>query len=57
MKNDVNVLLFNAISLLVDETIEEFDNTDDWFEWICNELDCTEEILKKFGIDREKLYI
>ena len=37
--------------------MEEFDNTDDWFEWICNELDCTEEILKKFGIDREKLYI
>ena len=57
MKNRMNLLLYNAISLLVDETIEEFDDTDDWFEWICDELDCTEEELKEFGIDREKLHI
>ena len=54
---DKNVLLFNAISLLVDETIEEFDNTEDWLEWICDELGCTEEDLKEFDIDRETLNI
>ena len=57
MENKFNVLLYNAISLLVDETIEEFDDTDEWLEWICDELDCTEEELKEFGIDREKLHI
>lgn len=51
------VLLFNAISLLVDETIEKFDNTAEWFEWICEELGCTERELESLGISTEALNI
>lgn len=53
----LKILLFNAISLLVDETIESFDNTEDWFVWICDELDCTEEELKELGVSKESLHI
>lgn len=57
MTSTVELLLYNALSLLADETYESFDNVDDWLEWICKELNCTEEILKEFGINRDDLHL
>lgn len=57
MENKLKVFLYNAISLLVDETIENFDNSEEWLEWICNELGCSTKELEEFGINIETLNI
>lgn len=49
----LEVLLYNAISLLSDETYEQFDNEEEWVNWLCNELDCTKEELESFGVEFE----
>lgn len=42
-------LLYNAISLLIDETLEQYDNTDEWYDMMCKELGCSKAELKKYG--------
>ena len=49
MEERLKKLLYNAISLLVDETLEQYDNEEDWKDMMCNELECTKEELKKYG--------
>lgn len=49
-ENKRKIILYNAISLLTDETFEQYDNSEDWLVMIYNELGCTEEDLKSFGI-------
>lgn len=46
----LSVLLYNAITLLVDETFEQYDDSEEWFEMIQNELNCTAEELETLGI-------
>lgn len=55
MKNKIEVILYNALSLLADETYEPFESADKWMYWVCNNLGCTEADLKEYGIDRENL--
>lgn len=55
MKNKIEVILFNALSLLADETYEPFKSANEWMYWVCNNLGCTEADLKEYGIDRENL--
>ena len=40
----------NAISLLTDETLEEYDDKEDWKEMIYNELVTSKEELSGFGV-------
>ena len=55
MKNNkekrLETLLYNAISLLIDETFEQYDDSEKWFEMIQNELGCSAEELKGYGIE------
>lgn len=44
----LKTLLYNAVSLLVDETYEQYDDVDEWKNMLYNELDTTEEELKKY---------
>lgn len=46
----IKTILYNAISLLIDETFEQYDDEQEWFDMMLNELDCTEEELKQYGI-------
>ncbi len=46
----VKTLLYNALTLLIDETFEQYDDNQEWFEMIFNELGTTEEELKELGI-------
>lgn len=46
----LNTILYNAISLLIDETFEQYDNSEEWFKMIQNELGCTADELESFGI-------
>ena len=55
MENRLKVMLYNAISLLVDETIDQFDSVGEWLDWICNEIDCSIEELEKCGISIRSL--
>ena len=41
MEDRLKTILYNAISLLIDETFEQYDNEEEWFEMIQNELGCT----------------
>lgn len=50
MKERLETLLYNAICLLIDETFEQYDDSEEWFEMIQNELDCSAEELEKYGI-------
>ena len=49
MEERVRTLLYNAITLLVDETLEQYDSEEEWKEMMCNELCCTIEELKEYG--------
>jgi len=46
----LKTVLYNAISLLIDETFEQYDDTEEWLTMVYNELDCTKEELASFGI-------
>ena len=46
----LKTLLYNAISLLTDETLEQYDDKEDWKEMIYNELVTTKEELLDFGV-------
>ena len=50
MEDRLKTILYNAISLLIDETFEQYDNEEEWFEMIQNELRCTKEELEQYGI-------
>ena len=41
MEDRLKTILYNAISLLIDETFEQYDNEEELFEMIQNELGCT----------------
>lgn len=43
-------ILHNAYTLLVDETIEQYDDLMEWKNMMCNELDCTIEELAELGL-------
>ena len=45
MEERLKTILYNAISLLIDETFEQYDDEEEWFKMIQNELDCTKEEL------------
>ena len=55
MNSTSELLLYNALSLLADKTYESFDNADDWLDWICRELNCSEKLLQEYGINRDNL--
>ena len=46
----LETLLYNAICLLIDETFEQYDNSEEWFEMIQNKLGCSAEELERYGI-------
>lgn len=46
----LETLLYNTICLLIDETFEQYDDSEEWFRMIQNELGCSAEELEKYGI-------
>lgn len=46
----IKTILYNAISLLIDETFEQYDDSEEWFTMLLNELACTKEDLEQYGI-------
>ena len=50
MEDRLKTILYNAISLLIDETFEQYDNEAEWFKMLQNELGCTKEELEQYGI-------
>lgn len=46
----LKTILYNALVLLIDETFEQYDDENEWFAMIQNELGCTAEELKEYGI-------
>lgn len=48
-KERTELLLYNAISLLIDETLDQYDDEEEWKDMMCNELGCTREELQKYG--------
>ena len=44
-------VLYNAIATLINETIGQYDDSEEWFNMIQKELDCTKEELLELGID------
>ena len=50
MEERLKTLLYNAISLLVNETYEQYDDVEEWKAMLENELGCTFEELKQLGI-------
>lgn len=49
-ENRMRTVLYNAISLLIDETFEQYDDREEWIAMLYNELGCTEKELESFGI-------
>ena len=49
-KLDMRTVLYNAISLLIDETFDQYDDTQEWFEMLQNELGVTAAELEEMGI-------
>lgn len=49
-KKDQATLLFKAISLLVDETFEQYDDSHEWLKMIENELSFTVDEMKELGV-------
>lgn len=47
-------ILYNALVLLIDETYGQYEDPDEWYNMVFNELDCAEEKLKKIGISISK---
>lgn len=45
----LEVLFYNAMTLLVDETYEQYDDAEEWKEMLFNELGTTKEELKEYG--------
>lgn len=45
----LETLLYNAISLLVDKTCEEYDDTEAWLDMLTEELGCSLSELKEYG--------
>lgn len=52
----LEVLFYNAMTLLADETWEQYDDEKEWKEMLFNELGTTEDELKQYGIDFLKVY-
>lgn len=50
MEKRLRRVLYNAITLLIDETFEQYDDSEEWFRMILNELGCTKEELAQLGI-------
>jgi hypothetical protein len=50
MEKRIKEILYNAISLLIDETFEQYDDSEEWFAMLQNELGCTKEELEEYGI-------
>ena len=50
MEKRIKEILYNAISLLIDETFEQYDDSEEWFSMLQNELGCTKEELEEYGI-------
>lgn len=48
-ENRLEVLLYNAISMLIDETFQ-YEDSAEWFDRIQDELGCTAEELETYGI-------
>ena len=46
----MRTILYNALVLLIDETYGQYEEPDECYNMLFNELDCTEEKLKKIGI-------
>lgn len=43
-------ILYNAISLLINETFEQYDDSEEWFKMFQNKLGCTADELESFEI-------
>ena len=50
----MRTILYNTLVLLIDETHGQYEDPDEWYKMVFNELDCTEEKLKKIGISITK---
>ena len=50
MEKRIKEILYNAISLLIDETFEQYEDSTEWFAMIQNQLNCTKEELEEYGI-------
>lgn len=50
MEKRLRTVLYNAISLLIDETFEQYDDSEEWFAMLQNELGSTKEELEELGI-------
>ena len=46
----LKTLLYNALCLFIDETFEQYDDTNEWFEMVWNELGCSAKELESYGI-------
>lgn len=46
----LKTLLYNAVTLVVDETYEQYDDVDEWKRMMFNELGTTEEELHKYDV-------
>lgn len=53
MEERLKVLLNNAITTLIDETFEQYDDVEDWKSMLENGLCCTMDELQELGIDIE----
>ena len=51
MEDRLKTLLYNAISILYDSTIENYNSDDIWWQDICIELGTTQEELASLGIN------
>ena len=51
MEERLKTLFYNAMVLLIDETFEQYEDTEKWKEMLFNELGTTEDELKQFGVD------
>ena len=48
----LKTLLYNAISMIIDETLEDYldeDRSTEWLDMMCRELVCTLSELKEYG--------
>ena len=50
MEKRLRTVLYNAVSLLIDETFEQYDDSEEWFTMLQNELGSTKEELEELGI-------
>ena len=50
MEKRLRTVLYNAVSLLIEETFEQYDDSEEWFAMLQNELGSTKEELEELGI-------